>query len=84
MVGVSGAYDNIQKGIKNLLKAGYKDLAKKGRYKLGASFVVNKLNLDEVQSIWRFCRANHIIPNLEMMIPNGMGKENLRVLPGSF
>lgn len=80
MVGVPGAYNKIQAGLKNLLTSGYKSLLDHGRYKLGASFVVNKMNLKDIPNIWRFCRDNKIIPNLEMMIPNGLAKDEDRLM----
>lgn len=75
MVGVKGAYANIQNGIKNLMAAGYDKPKKEGVLKLGASFVVNKQNYDDVVNIWRYCREHKMFPNLEMMIPNGNAKE---------
>ncbi|KPJ56534.1 hypothetical protein AMJ49_04635 [Parcubacteria bacterium DG_74_2] len=80
IAGVRGTFKNIQKGIRNLLDVGYKDWAKKGKYKLGASFVVNKINAREIPSIWRFCRENYIFPNLEMIIPNGVAKKEQKLL----
>ena len=75
MVGVVGAYKNIQKGLKNLFAAGYAKDKNAIKQKLGASFVVNKENYNDVPNIWRFCRKNNIFPNLEMMIPNGNAEE---------
>lgn len=74
MVGVPGAYKNIQTGLKNLFAVGYAKNRNEGKQKLGASFVVNKENYNDVLNIWRFCRENYIFPNLEMMIPNGNAK----------
>lgn len=74
LVGVRGAYERIQSGIKNLLDAGYSN-THKDELRLGASFVVSNLNYTEVEDIWRFCRQNNIFPNLEMMIPNGNASE---------
>jgi radical SAM protein with 4Fe4S-binding SPASM domain len=80
MVGVKGAYKKIQQGLHNLLLAGYGNLTKQGKYKLGASFVVNKMNISEVPKIWEFCRDRNIFPNLEMMVPNGNAKEEQNLL----
>ena len=49
---------------------------------MGASFVVNKENLKEVPDIWKFCRENKIIPNMEMMIPNGLAKDQRKLMLG--
>lgn len=80
MAGVKGVYRRIQNGLKNLWSAGYKSLVNKGKYKLGASFVVNRQNSNEIQYIWKFCRENKIIPNMEMMIPNGLAKGQKRLM----
>lgn len=75
MVGIKGAYKNIQEGLNNLFTAGYTKFKKNNVLKLGASFVVNKKNYNDVINIWRFCRKNNIFPNLEMMIPNGNAQD---------
>ena len=51
MVGVNGAYKKIQQGLNNIFLAGYGNLTEKGEFKLGASFVVNKMNAFEVPRI---------------------------------
>lgn len=74
LVGVVGAYERIQESLANLKLAGYGN-EQNDVLHLGASFVVSKLNYDEIESIWRFCRQNRIFPNLEMMVPNGNAKD---------
>ena len=77
LAGREGAYKRIQEGLQNLLGAGFGN----GDNRLGASFVTNKLNLDEVETIWRFCRENSIFPNMEVMTPNGRAKSHPDWIP---
>lgn len=75
LVGVKGTYQLIQKGIENLLSVGYGNVDDETMLRLGASFVVNRKNMKEVATIWRYCRERKIFPNLEAMIPNGFAKD---------
>lgn len=69
--GVEGTFQKIQLGLSNLLDAGFSQTNSEGKLRLGVSFVVSKINSNEVLDIWKYCRTNNIYPNLEMMIPNG-------------
>ena len=80
LVGSSGALKRIMRGIYNLQKVGYAEKAMKGKLKLGASCVVNKKNINQVEKIWRFCRERNIFPNIEMMVPNGRGKDDQNLI----
>jgi radical SAM protein with 4Fe4S-binding SPASM domain len=47
------------------------------RARLGVSFVSNRMNLDEIEDIWHFCRSNNIFPNMEVLTPTGRAKHYL-------
>lgn len=80
MAGTKGAYERIQSGLENLIQAGF---TKDDTVRLGCSFVLNRLNKDEIENLWRFCRTNNIFPNMETMTPSGRAKRHLDwVLPG--
>lgn len=75
LVGVKGTYRLIQEGLSNLIEVGFADVVDDSQLRLGASFVVNKINMHEVPQIWNYCRENRLFPNIEMMIPNGNAKD---------
>jgi len=76
MIGIKDGSKKIMEGLNYLIEAGYtKNLKNSSIYKLGASFVVNRINATTIPDVWRFCRDNNIFPNLEMMVPNEKGKE---------
>lgn len=77
LAGVDGAFDRIQQGMQNLLDAGFGRPEDPHRLRLGASFVSCRLNLDEIEEIWRWCRERHIFPNMEVLTPTGRAKETL-------
>jgi MoaA/NifB/PqqE/SkfB family radical SAM enzyme len=77
LAGVEGAFDRIQRGMHNLLDAGFGQPDDPHRLRLGASFVSCRLNLDEIEEIWRYCRDRHIFPNMEVLTPTGRAKELL-------
>ena len=76
-----GAYQSIQKGLQNLIKAGFTEVKDPTRLRLGASFVTNKANIHEIKEIWKFCRDNNIYPNQEILTPNGRGKNIVGLIP---
>lgn len=75
--GREGAFISIQKGLHNLMEAGFTDTVDSTHLRLGVSFVSNKLNVDEIEEIWQFCREHNIFPNMEILTPTGRAKENL-------
>ncbi len=70
LVRKKGSYKKIQKGITNLINAGFTN-GDSHKLRLAASFVTTSLTLDETPDIWRFCRDNKISPNHELLIPRG-------------
>lgn len=78
LTGVKGSCKRTKQGLENLLNAGYKNTKK---VKLAASFVTNRLNIGEIETIWRFCRDNNMFPNMEIMTPNGRAREHLDWIP---
>ena len=77
LAGKKGAYSQINRGLKNLMEAGFIDVDDSTQLRLGISFVSNKLNLYEVEDIWHFCRKNNIFPNMEILTPTGRAKSKL-------
>jgi len=78
LTGVKGSGKKTKEGLENLLNAGYKNTKK---VKLSGSFVTNKLNIDEVETLWRFCRERNMFPNMEIMTPNGRARNHLDWIP---
>ncbi len=76
LAGIPGAHARIQRGLHNLIDAGFTHTTEP-MSRLGASFVTNRLNLREVEAIWRFCRDTGIFPNMEILTPTGRAKETL-------
>ena len=77
LAGRKGAFQDIKKGLENLLKAGFSEPAETGKLRLGVSFVSNKMNLGEIEDIWHFCRQNTIFPNMEILTPTGRANDEL-------
>jgi radical SAM protein with 4Fe4S-binding SPASM domain len=78
LAGREGASEDIRKGLGNLLKAGFSKPAGRGELRLGVSFVSNKMNLEEIEEIWHFCRQNNIFPNMEILTPTGRANDELK------
>jgi radical SAM protein with 4Fe4S-binding SPASM domain len=77
LAGKKGASRELKKGLENLLLAGFSNPVKPGELRLGVSFVSNKINLEEVEDIWHFCRQNNIFPNMEILTPTGRANDEL-------
>jgi len=77
LAGREGASGDIKKGLENLLRSGFSKPAEPGKLRLGISFVSNKMNLEEIEDIWHFCRQNNIFPNMEILTPTGRANDEL-------
>ena len=77
LAGREGAFQEIKKGLENLLRAGFSKPSEPGKLRLGVSFVSNKMNLEEIEEIWHFCRQNNIFPNMEILTPTGRANDEL-------
>lgn len=77
LAGREGAFEDIKTGLENLIKAGFSNPAEPGKLRLGVSFVSNKMNLEEIEEIWHFCRQNNIFPNMEILTPTGRANDEL-------
>jgi MoaA/NifB/PqqE/SkfB family radical SAM enzyme len=77
LAGRKGAFKDIKKGLDNLIKAGFSKPEEPGKLRLGISFVSNKMNLEEIEEIWHFCRQNSIFPNMEILTPTGRANDEL-------
>lgn len=78
LAGREGASEEIRKGFDNLKKTGFSKPERPGELRMGVSFVSNKMNLDEIESIWHFCRQNNIFPNMEILTPTGRANDELK------
>ena len=77
LAGREGASEDIKKGLESLINAGFSKPAESGELRLGVSFVSNKMNLEEIEEIWHFCRQNNIFPNMEILTPTGRANDEL-------
>jgi radical SAM protein with 4Fe4S-binding SPASM domain len=77
LCGRKGAFSKIQRGLKNLIEAGFTRVDDPHRLRLGVSFVNCILNLEETPDIWHYCRKNNIFPNMEVLTPTGRAKTEL-------
>lgn len=85
MVGKPGTHKKIMEGLETLQKAGDWHTYDHGPARLGVSMVVNKSNMLDIPNLWRYCREHGLVPNLEMMVANGKGKqENLMLSPAEW
>lgn len=80
LAGAAHAAQAIRQGLNNLIDAGFAD-RRNPRLRLGLSFVSCRMNLDEIDAIWRFCRDRNIFPNMEVLTPTGRA---LRELPDQW
>ena len=77
LAGREGSSELINKGLENLVKAGFSKPTVPGELRLGVSFVSNKMNLEEIEEIWHFCRQNNVFPNMEILTPTGRANDEL-------
>jgi radical SAM protein with 4Fe4S-binding SPASM domain len=77
LAGGFGSFRLIQKGLHNLIGAGFTDIGDSSKLRLGINFVCTKLNINETPDIWHFCRKHRIFPNIEALIPAGRALRNL-------
>jgi MoaA/NifB/PqqE/SkfB family radical SAM enzyme len=77
LAGCAGAFERIRAGLQRLIDAGFTEVHDPHRLRLGVSFVSCRRNLPEMEEIWRYCRENHIFPNMEVLTPTGRALETL-------
>ena len=66
-----GTFDSIQRGLENLLRAGYPD----PDHALGIESIVCRANLAEMPEMWRWARDRGIVPYFEMITFQGRARE---------
>ena len=72
LAGTEGAYLKIQEALSHLTKSGFLEKGEQEDHvRLGLSFVVTAMNLNEISAIWRMCRQKNIYPNMELLNPIG-------------
>ncbi len=67
LAGKDGTFTAIQKGMKELIAAGYPD----EEHTLGIETIICKQNYDEIPEMWRWARKQDIIPYIEVMTSQG-------------
>ena len=72
LAGQTGAFAAIEKGLANLLAAGYPN----EKHTLGVETIVCRQNYDELPELWRWARRQNIVPYVEMMTLQGRAKDN--------
>ncbi|NLF30410.1 MAG: radical SAM protein [Planctomycetes bacterium] len=77
LAGSPGASRLIRQGLDHLMDVGFCDAGDPHRLRLGVSFVSCRLNLNEIDGIWHFCRECNIFPNMEVLTPTGRAKREL-------
>jgi radical SAM protein with 4Fe4S-binding SPASM domain len=70
LAGIRGAFENIQRGIKVLMDAGYPH----GDATLGIQTIICRQNIHELPSMWIWARENRIIPYFELLTLQGRAK----------
>jgi radical SAM protein with 4Fe4S-binding SPASM domain len=70
-----GSYKAMQNSLELLIQKGFNRPGSK-HLRAGLSFVVTRINYDDILSIWKFCRINGFYPNFEEFIPRGRGLTN--------
>jgi len=66
-----GAFDMIQRGVRNLMDAGYPDAG----HDLGIETIVCAQNYAEIPDLWRWARERGIVPYVEMITFQGRAKD---------
>ena len=77
LAGVPGAHGAIRRGLDALMDAG---LATPGVSRLGVETIISPLNYDEMPDLWRFFRAHHLIPEVEIPTQHGRAPEHADLL----
>ena len=67
IAGSDGASREMERGLRNLFDAGYPD---EGRH-LGVQTIICRDNIDEIEDLWRWARANDIEPYFECVTLQG-------------
>lgn len=65
-------------GLNNLLNIGYNKFPK-NELRLGCASVVTKVNLHEIENLWRYFRNNNIFPHIERMTVKHEGMRHLSI-----
>jgi len=71
IVGKKGAFEMMQRGIRNLLDVGF------NRYdppRLGVESIISKYNYEELPTLYSWLRRQNIIPYFEMVMHGGRGR----------
>jgi len=72
LAGQPGAFGAIEKGLQNLMAAGYPD----AEHTLGVETIVCRQNFEEMEELWIWARQRGIIPYVEMMTLQGRATEH--------
>ena len=67
LAGARGAAVRIHAGLDALLDAGYAGRPDQQDLRLGLAFVSCRINIDELETLWLFCRTRGIFPHIEIL-----------------
>ncbi|ETR70042.1 MAG: Fe-S oxidoreductase coenzyme synthesis protein [Candidatus Magnetoglobus multicellularis str. Araruama] len=81
LTGQKGSSARIQDALQHLIKVGY---GKTDAPELAIETIVCNPNYHEIETIYRFCRENNIIPYIEIMTLQGNARKNAQVLETSI
>jgi len=75
LAGKTGAYKAIQKGLNNLLEAGYPH----DDFPLGIESIICRQNIQELPDMWVWARERNIIPYFEIITLQGRARDHLEL-----
>ena len=73
--GKADSHKQMLQGIDLLLKAGFQN-----DWRLGIDSVIVRQNYSEILALFRFCRANHVVPYITTQLHGGRGLVNAETL----
>jgi len=79
LAGKAGAHAEIMRALGRLMRGNFASGAP-GSLRIGLSFVVTRINYDDILPVWQFCRDHALFPNFEEFIPRGRGATNYQDL----
>jgi len=77
LAGSPGASRLIRQGLDHLMDVGFCQVDDPHRLRLGVSFVSCRLNINEIDGIWHFCRECNVFPRMDVLAPTGRAKREL-------
>lgn len=73
----AGVLKQMRAGLECLVDCGFTKVDDPRELRLGVSFVANRLNLGEVEDIWRYCRDSRTFPKMEALTPTEKARREM-------